>query len=99
MGDVKIQDVVVFADMGIRIDLEKGARIMDNAMYETEQFPDLIYRMAEPNVVILLFHSGKIVITGARSGKEVQDASEKLWTALRDNHLLMGVGENVQEIS
>ena len=94
MGDVKIQNVVASADMGIRIDLEKGARIMDNAMYETEQFPDLIYRMAEPNVVILLFHSGKIVITGAKSGREAQDAADKLWTSLRDNHLLIGVGEN-----
>jgi transcription initiation factor TFIID TATA-box-binding protein len=39
---------------------------MDNVMYEPEQFPGLIYRMTEPKVVLLLFASGKLVITGAK---------------------------------
>ena len=51
---------------------------MDNVMYEPEQFPGLIYRMAEPKVVILLFNSGKSVITGAKSREEAQEAAERI---------------------
>jgi len=92
--EITIQNIVATADMGGGIDLERGARIMDNVMYEPEQFPGIIYRMAEPKVVILLFSSGKIVITGARSGKEAREAAEKIGASLRDNHLIIGVGEN-----
>ena len=92
--EITIENVVASADMGARIDLERGARIMDNLMYEPEQFPGLIYRMDEPKVVMLIFHSGKIVITGARSAEDAQDAAERLLASLRDNHLFIGVGEN-----
>ena len=87
--EITIQNVVATAEMGGRIDLEMGGDIMENVMYEPEQFPGLIYRMVEPKVVILLFHSGKSVITGARSAKEAQEAAEKVRASLRDNHLIM----------
>ncbi|MFQ6076107.1 MAG: TATA-box-binding protein [Candidatus Bathyarchaeia archaeon] len=87
--DITIQNVVASAKLGARVDLERAARIMDNVMYEPEQFPGLVHRMVEPKVVLLVFHSGKIVITGAKSGKEAQDATDKLRTSLRDNHLLI----------
>ncbi|CDK38025.1 TATA-box-binding protein [Halorubrum sp. AJ67] len=38
---------------------------MEAVEYEPEQFPGLVYRLSEPDVVILLFSSGKVVITGA----------------------------------
>lgn len=34
--------------------------------YEPELFPGLIYRMHSPSVVLLIFVSGKIVLTGAK---------------------------------
>ena len=34
------------------------------AQYEPELFPGLIYRMKEPKVVLLIFVSGKVVLTG-----------------------------------
>jgi len=40
-------------------------------MYEPEQFPDLIYRMTDPKTVLLLFASGNLVCTGAKSEKMV----------------------------
>jgi TATA-box binding protein (TBP) (component of TFIID and TFIIIB) len=35
------------------------------AQYEPELFPGLIYRMKDPKVVLLIFVSGKVVLTGA----------------------------------
>ena len=34
--------------------------------YEPELFPGLIYRMVKPKVVLLIFVSGKVVLTGAK---------------------------------
>ena len=34
------------------------------AQYEPELFPGLIYRMKVPKVVLLIFVSGKVVLTG-----------------------------------
>ena len=48
--------------------MEKAAFTLGKTMYEPEQFPGLIYRMEEPKVVILLFASGKLVCTGAKTG-------------------------------
>ncbi|RWW64481.1 hypothetical protein BHE74_00028288 [Ensete ventricosum] len=36
------------------------------SQYEPELFPGLIYRMKQPKIVLLIFVSGKIVITGAK---------------------------------
>ena len=32
--------------------------------YEPELFPGLIYRMVKPKIVLLIFVSGKVVLTG-----------------------------------
>jgi len=32
--------------------------------YEPELFPGLIYRMVKPRIVLLIFVSGKVVLTG-----------------------------------
>jgi transcription initiation factor TFIID TATA-box-binding protein len=34
--------------------------------YEPELFPGLVFRMADPKVVLLIFVSGKVVLTGAK---------------------------------
>jgi transcription initiation factor TFIID TATA-box-binding protein len=57
-------------------------------MYEPEQFPGLIYRMTEPKVVLLVFASGKLVITGAKREEQVHEAVEKVRVILIDYDLL-----------
>ena len=85
---IVIQNIVASANLGGRIDLEKAAEIMDNVMYEPEQFPGLIYRMKEPKVVMLLFASGKLVCTGAKHEDMVREAVEKLNAILEEEVLL-----------
>jgi transcription initiation factor TFIID TATA-box-binding protein len=50
----------------------------DRVEYEPEQFPGLIYRIPEPKVVVLIFGSGKCVITGATNEEELRNAIEIL---------------------
>lgn len=53
-------------------------------MYEPEQFPGLVYRMKDPKVVILLFASGRTVITGAKNEEQVIMAADNLRATLTD---------------
>jgi transcription initiation factor TFIID TATA-box-binding protein len=57
-------------------------------MYEPEQFPGLIYRMEEPKVVILIFRSGKLVITGAKKEEEINRAAATLQKTLEEKKLI-----------
>lgn len=47
--------------------IEKQAPQEDKVQYEPEVFPGLVYRMKNPKVTFLIFVSGKIVVTGAKS--------------------------------
>ena len=85
---IVIQNIVASANLHGKIDLETAADIMDNVMYEPEQFPGLIYRMPMPKVVILLFASGKLVCTGAKHEDMVKEAVDKLHVLLKDYELL-----------
>ena len=85
---IVIQNMVASANLHGKIDLETAADVLDNVMYEPEQFPGLIYRMKEPKVVMLLFASGKLVITGAKREEQVYEAAEKLNATLIDFDLL-----------
>ena len=85
---IVIQNIVASANIHGKIDLEMAADIMENVMYEPEQFPGLIYRMAEPKVVILIFASGKLVCTGGKSAEMVDVAVVKLHGILEDFDLI-----------
>ncbi len=85
---IEIQNIVATANLHGKVDLEAAADIMENVMYEPEQFPGLIYRMGDPKVVILIFASGKLVCTGAKSAEMVDVAVVKLHGILEDYDLI-----------
>jgi len=86
--DILIANIVASADVGGEVDLEEAADVLDKIMYEPEQFPGLIYRMTDPKVVLLIFASGKLIITGARRKEQVHEAADKIRAILIDNELL-----------
>ncbi len=65
------------------MDLQSLAVSLDGADYEPEQFPGLIYRLKEPKTATLLFRSGKVVCTGAKSLDQVKLAIDKVTTQIR----------------
>jgi transcription initiation factor TFIID TATA-box-binding protein len=83
-----IQNIVATANLHSKVDLEAAADVLENVMYEPEQFPGLIYRMGDPKVVILVFASGKLVCTGGKSAKMVDVAVAKLHGILEENELI-----------
>ena len=85
---IVIQNMVASANLHSKIDLEVAADVLDNVMYEPEQFPGLIYRMQDPKTVLLLFASGKLVCTGAKSAEMVHESVAKVYGVLTDYDLL-----------
>jgi len=81
---ITIQNIVASGNLHTNIDLNMAAITMDNAMYEPEVFPGLIYRMAEPKTVFLIFSTGKIVCTGAKNKEIVREAVKKLFKQVRE---------------
>ena len=55
--------------------------------YEPELFPGLIYRMIKPKIVLLIFVSGKIVLTGAKVREEIYQAFEMIYPVLQGKSL------------
>ncbi|KAI9715193.1 MAG: TATA-box-binding protein [Chrysothrix sp. TS-e1954] len=81
--DFSIRNVVATADAGFVINVEEVARRHGNySSYEPEIFPACVYRMLAPRVVLMLFVSGKVVLTGARSREDVYTAWQVMWPVL-----------------
>lgn len=81
--DFKVQNIVGTTDVGFPIRLEGLVYAHSTfASYEPELFPGLIYRMVSPRVVFLIFVSGKIVITGAKTESDLSQAFTKLYPVL-----------------
>ncbi|KAM5435232.1 TATA-binding protein (TBP) [Microsporum ferrugineum] len=83
--DFKIQNIVGSCDIKFPIRLEGLASRHHNfSSYEPELFPGLIYRMMKPKIVLLIFVSGKIVLTGAKVREEIYQAFEMIYPVLTD---------------
>jgi transcription initiation factor TFIID TATA-box-binding protein len=88
---ITIQNMVASGNLHGSIDLELAADILENVMYEPEQFPGLIYRMQEPKTVLLLFASGKLVCTGAKSEAMVYESVSNVVEVLKDFDLFLNM--------
>lgn len=86
----EVQNIVATADIGSPVNLTSVCITigLDKVEYEPEVFPGLVYRMHDPNVVVLLFGSGKLVCTGARTPQDVKSAVSKITGELRSADLL-----------
>ena len=78
--DIALQNIVVTHNIGIGVDLEKLVISLpfERSEYEPEQFPGLIYHVKNPDVVFLIFASGKCVISGSKTFVDVEQAIENL---------------------
>ncbi|XP_017783777.1 PREDICTED: TATA-box-binding protein [Nicrophorus vespilloides] len=82
--DFKIQNMVGSCDVKFPIRLE-GLVLTHNSFcsYEPELFPGLIYRMVKPRIVLLIFVSGKVVLTGAKVRQEIYEAFDNIYPILK----------------
>ena len=74
---VAVTNMVCSYNLGKYINLNKVVITLnvENIEYEPEQFPGLVYRIKDPKIVVLIFSSGKIILTG---GKNLEDIKRGL---------------------
>lgn len=95
---IQIQNIVASANLHVHVNLDKAAYILENNMYEPEQFPGLIFRMDDPKVVLLIFSSGKMVITGAKREDEVYKAVKNIYEKLKQLDCIKPIEESEEEL-
>ena len=92
--EFKIQNMVGSCDVKFPIRLEGLAWSHGHfAQYEPELFPGLIYRMQLPKIVLLIFVSGKIVLTGGKNREDIYKAFENIYPVLTEFRKLPNPGE------
>ncbi len=88
--DVRVQNIVASADLGVDLNLNAIAigLGLENIEYEPEQFPGLVYRLNDPRVVVLIFGSGKMVVTGGKKPEDAKRAVERIAEELKNLGLM-----------
>ncbi|HLD16012.1 MAG TPA: TATA-box-binding protein [Candidatus Nanoarchaeia archaeon] len=76
--EIKIQNIVASTSLEKDIPLIKLAEALPNTEYNPEQFPGLVMRIKEPKTSALIFSSGKVVCTGAKSMAKVKESIKKI---------------------
>ncbi len=80
---VHIEDVTAVAKLRTDIPVDKLFAEEEAKSYETESFPGAVYRVKEPKAVALIFSSGRVVCTGAKSVRDADEAMRKVLDRLR----------------
>ena len=88
--DIVIQNIVASADLKAVLNLNAIAvgLGLENVEYEPEQFPGLVYRTNIPKVVVLIFSSGKLVVTGGKTPEDCLNGVEVVKQQLDNMGLL-----------
>jgi transcription initiation factor TFIID TATA-box-binding protein len=77
---VAVTNIVCSYNLGRYINLNKLTVTLnlESVEYEPEQFPGLVFRIKEPKIVVLIFSSGKIILTGGKNLNDVKNGLDVL---------------------
>ena len=77
--EIQVQNIVAAGDLGFgTLDLDIVALTLPNVEYEPEIFPGVVYRVKNSRMTILIFNSGKVAVSGARTEEDIERAVEEL---------------------
>jgi transcription initiation factor TFIID TATA-box-binding protein len=86
---VNIENVVASATLNQRVDLNAVVKGYPGVEYRPEQFPGLVFRLKRPKTATLIFNSGKMVCTGAKSEKEARRAVMRVIKDLKASGIII----------
>jgi transcription initiation factor TFIID TATA-box-binding protein len=75
--EIHIQNVVASASLKHGIDLDAIVKAFPHVKYRPKVFPGLAFRLKRPKTCTLLFKSGGMVCTGAKSEREAGKANHE----------------------
>lgn len=74
---ISSRNIVSTVNLNCKLDLKKIALHARNAEYNPKRFAAVIMRIREPRTTALIFSSGKMVCTGAKSEEDSRLAARK----------------------
>ena len=80
---ISIENVVASATIHQRVDLNQITNDFPDVEYHPDQFPGLVFRLKSPKTATLIFSSGKMVCTGAKSEVMAKKAVETVVDKLK----------------
>lgn len=85
----EVKNVVCVGDLQRDVNLNQLVILLglENTEYEPEQFPGLVYRPDYSRCVLLIFASGKVVITGGRTKEDDRSAFSSLLKKLNEENI------------
>jgi transcription initiation factor TFIID TATA-box-binding protein len=86
---ISIENVVASATLNQKVDLNAVVKGYPGVEYRPEQFPGLVFRLKRPKTATLIFSSGKMVCTGAKSEKEARRAVMKVVKELKTGGIII----------
>lgn len=97
---IQVVNIVVSTSLEHDVPLEKMAATLPNTEYNPEQFPGLVIRIKEPKTSALIFSSGKVVCTGARTLADVDESIKKIIKSLEKINIKIKIEPqiNIQNI-
>jgi len=93
MIEIKVENIVASTVFAEKLDLDMIAQSLEDAEYEPEQFPGLVYRLKNPKTATLLFRSGKANCTGAKNIEDVRKTVDIIAEKLKN--LGMSINKNL----
>jgi transcription initiation factor TFIID TATA-box-binding protein len=81
---IKVQNIVASGTIDMRLNLNMLALELENTEYEPEQFPGLVYKLAEPTATFLLFTNGKLVCTGTKNREQLEQSMKNLTKNIKE---------------
>jgi len=88
-ASIRIENVVATATLNQRITLNAVVKGNPTVEYRPETFPGLVFRIKRPKSAILIFSTGKMVCTGAKSEKEAKRAIKKVVRELKTSGIII----------
>jgi len=86
---INIENVVASATLNQNIDLYSVVRAFPSVEYRPERFPGLVFRLKKPKTATLIFRTGKMVCTGAKSERQAKRAVRKVVRELKNNGIVI----------
>ena len=86
---IEIQNVVSTATLHQTVDLNAVVKGFPGVDYRPERFPGLVLRLTKPKTATLIFHSGKMVCTGAKSERDSHRAVMKVIKELKQGGIII----------
>lgn len=86
---IRIENVVASATLDQKIDLNAVVKGNPGVEYDPNTFPGLIFKIKRPRTSILIFGTGKMVCTGAKSSKEANKAIKKVVREMKKSGIII----------